>query len=111
MNQISLSACGQSASKEVLVRAIPEPGLVLPDGVCLGGEAIVTARAPLTSYQWQDQDGNELGTGASITLTSGRYRLLAADNNGCTIDTSFTIPERPSAIYQYFHAGFYHFLQ
>lgn len=47
---------------------------------------------PLATYQWNDQNGNVIGTSPTITLSNaGAYSILITDSKGCTATDSVTI--------------------
>lgn len=52
----------------------------------------VAINDPLATYQWKDQNGNVIGTLATITLSNaGTYTVIITDSKGCTATGSVKI--------------------
>lgn len=62
--------------------------------LCSGDTQVynVAINDPMAAYQWKDQNGNIIGSLATITLsTAGIYTVIITDSKGCTATDNVTI--------------------
>lgn len=62
--------------------------------LCSGDTQVynVAINDPMATYQWKDQNGNIIGSLATITLsTAGIYTVIITDSKGCTATDNVTI--------------------
>lgn len=62
--------------------------------LCSGDTQVynIAINDPMATYQWKDQNGNIIGSLATITLsTAGIYTVIITDSKGCTATDNVTI--------------------
>ncbi|MFK8103107.1 MAG: choice-of-anchor L domain-containing protein [Saprospiraceae bacterium] len=100
---VSNSENGCEASSSVaLTQNLTEPTpLASPDGIlsCMNNDVVLSGEDSdgigTLSYQWLDDTQSEIGTTATINVTTaGEYELIITDAaNGCTAETTLTVNE------------------
>ncbi len=92
---VNVGICGVGDSKMIEIFPLPEPIATYPNRLCANETGTVGATAAFAEYVWNDENGNQIATGANPDLYSGSYELVVTDNNGCTGNTIFTIETLP----------------
>ncbi len=87
--------CGVQVQLPVLVHDLPQPTVVHPAGVCLGGQASVSTSQAYVSYIWFNQSAGVASTSATPDLEPDTWLLGVEDNYGCRDTVSFTMVEWP----------------
>ncbi|MEZ5041637.1 MAG: PKD domain-containing protein [Saprospiraceae bacterium] len=89
--ELHLAACGQSTSRTISIKGLPQPTLNLPAAICESTIATIGVAESFATYIWQDDAGAVIGNGASIEIGAGAFLLSVTDDFGCTQDTAFTV--------------------
>ncbi len=92
---LRVSICGKMATKNVTVFALPEPIVQHPAGLCPNDLGAVKTSQNFSSYFWNDDLNNTIGSAANQNLPAGTYSVNVVDANGCAGTSEFTIQEFP----------------
>lgn len=88
---LSLAACGQSTSRTINIRALPNPALNLPAAICESTMTTIGVAESYPTYNWRNDSGAIIGNTSSIAVGVGSFLLSVTDDFGCTQDTAFTL--------------------
>jgi gliding motility-associated-like protein len=86
-----------SVNPVVTVFQLPQAGITHSDSVifCFGSNVILTANPAGANYQWNQIGGAALGSAQSLVIgSSGSYRLVVTDGNGCLAADTITLTQR-----------------
>lgn len=92
--------CRDTVNQTVNVNPLPLVSVAPDTSVCLG-ETVTYLASGATSYVWIDGAGNNLGAGASITLTANASMVVigtGTDNNGCQVSDTVNLTVFPLPI-------------
>ncbi len=89
--------CTATAVATVTESALPNITISGSLNHCEGGNTTISASGG-TNYQWADEDGNNIGNSASISLTEGTYTVNVTDANGCENTEEVIITQVPAPV-------------
>ncbi len=89
---VELELCNIEKVFPVMIADLPEPVVILPDGLCPGETASVSTTEIFSSYLWKDENGTTISTTANADLGGGFFELIVTNATGCENTTAFEIP-------------------
>ncbi len=89
-HEVLVSVCGVSTNFEVTVHALPSP-MPIYNSVCPGQTGLVSLPQVYNDYEWRNESGTTVSTGATANLGTGYYEVIVTDANGCVGNETFFI--------------------